>query len=140
MAHGEAGHRFRKGVHHNEKGGSMAKTAEPHATDISIRPEPVWQPSWFSVGTVKFAAFGDRLLVSEDEFKSGYECRTCNGVGRITCDQCGGQGEYGRGGTQFKCSFCGGGGQLKCSACGGKGGLLVVPDIAQRRPSTGQVV
>jgi co-chaperonin GroES (HSP10) len=29
---------------------------------------------------------------------------------------------------------------VKCEACDGKGGLLVVPEVSQRRPSTGRIV
>lgn len=107
-----------------------------------------WQPQWFDLGGVKFAAFGDRLLIVEDEFKSGYDCKRCAGRGTISCDQCGGKGHYTRIAAtseneapyEIKCSFCSGQGTLKCAECDGKGALLVVPETSQRRPSTGRVV
>jgi len=42
--------------------------------------------------------------------------------------------------TDFKCAACGGDKVITCPDCGGKGGILVVPDVSQRRPSTGKVV
>jgi co-chaperonin GroES (HSP10) len=103
-----------------------------------------WEPSWFEVGAIKFAAFGDRLLISEDEFKSGYECRTCNGDGKIECPACRGAGSRPRKRgdeiVEVKCSDCEGAKRITCPECNGKGGILVVPDVSQRRPSTGQVV
>lgn len=97
-------------------------------------------PEWYAAGPVNFAAFGDRLLILEDAFKSGYECRACGGKGTIRCNECGGFGSYTRNGNSIKCSQCSGTGKLKCSECEGKGGLLVVPEQSQRRPSTGRVV
>lgn len=91
----------------------------------------------FDIGPIKFWALGDRILIREDEFKTGYECSTCGGSGTAPCDNCAGSGT-----TQgkFKCSHCDGKGEQTCAHCGGKGGLLVAPDIAQRRPTTGKVV
>src|SRR2546426_12611485 len=71
-------------------------------------PAPTWQPTWFEVGTVKFAAFGDRLLISEDEFRSGYECRTCNGSGRVACTECEGAG-VSKFNAAIVCKWCYGG-------------------------------
>src|SRR5437867_6892619 len=117
---------------------------EESATAIAIPSEVEWQPTWFEIGSVKFAAFGDRLLISEDEFRSGYECRGCNGSGRITCPDCRGVGSHARERGEIvvsiKCSTCMGKGSIMCPGCEGKGGILVVPDVSQRRPSTGQVV
>jgi len=42
--------------------------------------------------------------------------------------------------VQVKCSTCGGKGSVTCSDCEGKGGLLVIPDVSKRRPTTGKVV
>src|SRR4029077_19176848 len=98
---------------------------------------PPWQPTFYEVGPVKFAAFGDRYLVVEDEFRSGYECQRCKGDGRISCDNCRGSGTVR---TKFRCTPCEGNGRLTCPDCGGKGGLLVIPDVSKRRPTTGKVV
>lgn len=99
-----------------------------------------WQPTKFDIGSVQFAAYGDRMLVIEDEFRSGYECRACGGRGKRACGQCAGSGSYLRGERSFKCAECEGEGIVACNECGGKGALLIVPDTAQRRPSTGRVV
>lgn len=71
----------------------------------------------FEIGPVKFAAFGDRILIQEDEFKSGYECEVCGGTGVSPINP-----------------------NMRCKTCEGKGGLIVVPEISQRRPTTGTIV
>lgn len=38
------------------------------------------------------------------------------------------------------CKNCAGSGTASCPDCGGKGGLIVVPEDAQRRPTTGVIV
>lgn len=102
------------------------------AADVEItRNEGV-----FEVEGLKFWALGDRVLIQEDEFKSGYECGECEGKGAVECVECEGKGSHG----VKKCSHCGGQGVVRCQACGGKGGLLVAPETAQRRPTTGRVV
>jgi co-chaperonin GroES (HSP10) len=94
-------------------------------------------PIKFSIGkSLKFWALGDRVLIEEDEFKSGYECSTCDGKGRTTCANCSGVGEN----SGKKCSTCDAAGITTCPACNGKGGIIVAPEISERRPSTGQVV
>lgn len=90
----------------------------------------------FELGALKFWALGDRVLVEEDEFKSGYECTLCNGAGKIACDNCKGEGSLGI----KKCGFCEGSGKIVCPSCSGKGGLIITPDVSQRRPATGRVV
>lgn len=95
----------------------------------------------FKVGPVEFEAVGNRVLIEEDEFRSGYECKTCNGSGKLTCQNCKGAGRYERGaGTQFKCSECEGTGKTVCGECRGAGGVIAIPEVAQRRPTTGKVV
>lgn len=94
----------------------------------------------FSLGSLRFYALGDRVLIEEDKFRSGYECSTCDGKGFMDCPNCAGKGKYDVGGVERKCSECSGNRQLLCPDCGGKGGLLAVPETAQRRPTTGRVV
>jgi co-chaperonin GroES (HSP10) len=89
----------------------------------------------FDLGTLKFWALGDRVLIEEDKFKSGYECTTCEGTTKVKCEECGGTGRHG----VKRCSHCSDG-EITCPTCGGKGGLLVAPEISQRRPTTGRVV
>lgn len=71
----------------------------------------------FSVGPLKFEAFGDRVLVKQDDFKSGYECQTCGGTGKSPVNK-----------------------NWKCGDCEGKGALLVIPEVSERRPTTGVIV
>ena len=89
----------------------------------------------FELGDLKFWALGDRVVILEDEFRTGYECSRCGGSGKAPCGNCGGLGANGA----KKCSFCNGG-VVVCGDCGGKGGLIVAPEIAQRRPTTGRVM
>jgi co-chaperonin GroES (HSP10) len=94
----------------------------------------------FEVGSLKFWALSDRILVEEDAFQSGYECITCGGKGRIKCPDCAGTTVRSvEGGPEKKCSTCDEG-TIRCSPCNGKGGLLVTPDTAQRRPTSGTIV
>lgn len=97
------------------------------------------KPAKYALGTLNFWALGDRLLIEEDEFKSGFECETCGGSGRLKCASCDGSGAS-RVVKDAKCVPCGGNGKRICPECGGKGGLIITPDIAQRRPTTGTIV
>ena len=89
----------------------------------------------YELGDLKFWALGDRVVIEEDEFKTGYECTRCNGSGKMACENCGGRGSNGA----KKCSFCQDG-AVRCRECDGKGGLLVAPEISQRRPTTGRIM
>lgn len=99
-------------------------------------PLPQHNPNVFDVGALKFEAIGDRLIILEDQFKSGYECPKCDGHGVYGCNSCN-QGVKPNG---KKCSDCEGKGHVTCTECGGKGGLLIAPETAQRRPTTGRIV
>lgn len=90
----------------------------------------------FDMGELKFEALGDRLIIQEDEFKTGYECVTCGGNGSHTCGVCKGTGHRGI----KKCSDCEGKGTLICDNCKGKGGLIIAPEVSQRRPTSGTIV
>jgi co-chaperonin GroES (HSP10) len=93
----------------------------------------------FDLGTLKFWARGDRVLIQEDEFKSGYECTVCGGSGKAPCEACGGSGSSATV-AEARCATCEGSGSYTCSQCNGKGGLLIAPDVSQRRPTTGTIV
>lgn len=93
----------------------------------------------YYVGKVGFFATSDYIIIEEDEFRSGYECTNCVGVGKVTCTRCHGTGESGIV-AGAKCSQCEGSGVDTCEVCYGKGGLLVVPEQSQRRPTTGKIV
>jgi co-chaperonin GroES (HSP10) len=96
----------------------------------------------FDLGPLKMWALGDRLLIQEDEFKSGYECDGCGGKGKAQCDDCGGLGTHRRDAVTLKCSHCENG-AITCSKCKGTGvwqGGIITPATAQRRPTTGVIV
>lgn len=90
----------------------------------------------FDMGELKFEALGDRLIIQEDEFKTGYECTGCEGSGHRVCPGCSGKGTRG----VKKCSDCDGKGEIACPNCGGKGGLIIAPEVSQRRPTSGTIV
>lgn len=95
--------------------------------------------SKFEAGAVAFEALGDRVLIREDKFRSGYECKSCGGDGSLLCEGCHGKGKS-RINPSARCSECQGSGRIVCRECSGKGGLLEIPEVAERRPSTGTVV
>lgn len=96
-------------------------------------------PSKFEVGALKFWALGDRVLIREDEFKTGYECTLCGGATTVSCDSCNGSGLSATT-KHARCSQCAGTQKTTCPQCNGKGGLLIAPETSQRRPTTGVVV
>jgi co-chaperonin GroES (HSP10) len=93
----------------------------------------------FQVGVVGFEALGDRVLVEEDPFVSGYECRACSGHGWNMCAECDEEG-HSKTNRHITCKVCAGTRKATCQVCFGKGGLLVVPEKSQRRPTTGTIV
>lgn len=107
------------------------------------------------LGTMTMEATEDRVIIVQDEFVSGYECTVCRGKQEIACGNCQGRGKYSKnlqmqnvpapeneipGVIEFKCSECSGFGMVKCPECDGKGGVLIVPESAERRPTTGTIV
>jgi co-chaperonin GroES (HSP10) len=113
--------------------GTISSTV-PNSGIITLNP-----PNVFKLDTISFEALGDRLLILEDPFKSGYECTTCEGKGTLTCVVCAGSGASPLN-AAVMCKECGGSGKMHCLECSGKGALIVTPDVAQRRPTTGKVV
>jgi co-chaperonin GroES (HSP10) len=106
----------------------------------------------------KFRAQGDKILVSVDIYKSGYECKDCKGTGRImsqcVCESTDRPGyKYDSMGVaieptrrdQTKCPVCKGDYlnlriNAVCSLCKGTGASLVIPDSAKSLPTTGVIV
>jgi len=95
----------------------------------------------------------DRVIILEDEYKSGRDCTKCLGKGHTyeACSECGGRGTY-RGQPESRdpgpCTSCSvGEGPLKrtlkykpCDVCNGTGtSSIVIPDDAKTRPTTGIV-
>ena len=70
---------------------------------------------------IQLEATEDKILVLVDQYKSGYECENCGGIGKVKSPVVEGA--------------------LKdCEDCGGKGSLLVIPEISKSLPTLGTVV
>lgn len=114
----------------------------------------------------EFEAFGDKILVAVDIFKSGFECKECGGSGRIKwncpCESTDRPG-YRYSKDQIKefettinsnvakarscqvCPTCEGnykGARVdkECPACKGIGSTIIVPDSSKTLPTTGVIV
>lgn len=135
------------GVHPTNSGpGGVLVNSRPNRADrfprefedrvIPVTNDPL---NVFWVGTVGFEAWEDRILVIEDEFRSGYECTVCGESGSVVCPSCGGNG-HSVVVKNAKCSQCGGDGRVTCAECKGKGVLLAIPEVSERRPTTGKIV
>jgi len=103
---------------------------------------------------------GDRLAIEEDKFKTGRECKKCDGDG-FTSDPCpmclgrnlpaGVEGLDEDGITGIPCRLCCtqhgrgvfglniGKGKKTCEECNGKGALIVLPQETERRTTTGVI-
>jgi hypothetical protein len=101
--------------------------------------EAITDQNIFTVGPVAFEAWNDRLIMLEDPFVSGYECEKCDATGVVPCDSCGGTGTSAVV-KDAKCTKCHGEKRLVCDECKGKGEFIVIPEVAQRRPTTGVVM
>lgn len=114
----------------------------------------------------KFEALNEKILVSIDIFKSGYECKRCKGKGHfrqqcecVTAKHIG--FKYGKdeleeikislgeavaqAREQIPCPECCGDYKSKekiidCTECSGRGALLVLPENSKNLPTTGVVV
>lgn len=99
------------------------------------------------LGALTMEAHADRMLVLEDEFRSGMECTACVGKRKIkspeleelVCENCEGTGRSILN-KDARCARCRGTGRTICETCKGKGGSLVVPDASERRPTTGRIL
>ena len=114
----------------------------------------------------KFEALHKKIIVAIDVYKSGYECRTCKGKGRVEikceCVKAGKPGkrysskeieelritlgaDIAANRAEMTCSDCRGDPSsiyqnYQCSDCKGLGMLLEVPDTSKSLPTTGVVV
>lgn len=71
----------------------------------------------------QFTALGEKVLISLDQFKSGYECTECKGAGKV------------------KSGFTGN--MVICPTCGGKSvkeGGIIIPETAKMLANSGVVV
>ena len=92
----------------------------------------------YFAGPMGMEATYDRVLVLEDEFRSGYECERCVKSGSIPCPDC--MDGSSKLNPDIRCKTCQGNLKLKCPDCNGAGELLVIPEVAKRRPTTGLIV
>ncbi len=93
---------------------------------------------------------GDRILVQVDPFKSGFECKTCNGVGHTdeVCGNCKGKKFEEVGEFIQPCRACSVGisgarkshGFKLCPDCHGKQATIIIPEDAEKPPTTGKVL
>jgi len=103
--------------------------------EIKIDP----QSNVVQLGAMTLEAHSDRLIILQDDFRSGYECPVCKTTGMIICDNCHGTGKSVVV-VNGKCSACSGTGSQVCPECHGKGATIIVPENAERRPTTGTIV
>ena len=113
-----------------------------------------------------FEALGEKILVSIDIFKSGYECKVCKGRKKIEsfcyCEDNGHEGlRYSEGEintireslgsdisdqlAQLPCQVCHGDYVsmrkiVICDACKGRGAILHLPDSSKNLPTTGVII
>lgn len=107
-------------------------------------------------------AVGDNIIVLVDSYRSGYECTTCKGTGKLrmisrcACDPDISDAELAttvgvprgcRNRFGAPCESCNFDYQSKridrtvdCHACKGKGATLIIPDRAQSLPTTGVIL
>jgi len=110
--------------------------------EIKMDPEQ----NIIELGAIGLEALSDRIIILQDEYRSGYECPRCeernvhNNVSLVKCDNCDGTGKSVIV-KDGKCSQCAGNGWHACPECKGKGGLLASSDRDKdKRPTTGTVV
>lgn len=82
-----------------------------------------------------FRALNEKILISIDIHKTGYECKECKGTGKIETGKKRIAGELVIG-KSIKWETV----MTECSACEGRGGLLVLPETAKNLPTTGIIV
>lgn len=99
---------------------------------------------------IAMRANGDRLIILEDDFNSGYECTQCGGLGHTgkKCPHCRGTGLFKGRAEDGPCPDCRIGtdalakslGYVLCPLCNGQGSTIIIPDESKRRPPTGRVI
>ena len=95
-----------------------------------------------------FQPLGDRVIVEEDIYRTGYECEECQGERTVGCSLCGGSGIGPEDSKVLKealraCPQCMGVKKVTCRKCNGKGvkaGGLAMPETSERRVTTGTIV
>jgi co-chaperonin GroES (HSP10) len=95
-------------------------------------------------------AIDDRVLIIEDEFRSGLECSACNGKGHtdVICKHCNGTKFWKGNKSRGSCPDCEVGtlgarksfGYEICDVCKGRSASVIVPDTSKRPSLTGRVI
>lgn len=93
-------------------------------------------------GKIAVEAVEDKIVIQLDPFKSGYECKSCNGTGiGLPCVECSGTGKNRHGSP---CKVCEGDPKKfegkTCVACKGQGTSIVIPETAKSLPTSGRIV
>jgi hypothetical protein len=93
-------------------------------------------------GKIAIRADYDKIVILLDKFKTGFECKDCEGLGVLEhCPKCGGKGQ-----TRFGevCPSCYGDAtkfaNTTCALCRGIGTSIVIPESAKAIPTSGIVV
>lgn len=96
-------------------------------------------------GQLAMRVMGKRIMILEDKFKTGLECKTCDGncFSDEDCHICKGTKLVGTGDATQNCRTCMvdniATGKKLCSDCNGKGALIIAPQTAERRTTSGKV-
>ena len=91
-------------------------------------------------GRIALEAVEDKIIIMLDPFKTGFECKVCDGTGvERRCDCVTGLDRF-----QQACKKCGGNPDAfvgkECRSCKGIGSLLVIPESAKSLPTSGRIV
>lgn len=96
-------------------------------------------------GQIGLEAIEDKIILLLDPFKSGYECKDCDGTGTYKACECLRAGrELGVNVNGRSCSFRDACSRQvvgsTCNTCKGHGSTLVLPEKAKSMPTTGVIV
>jgi hypothetical protein len=91
-------------------------------------------------GRIALEAVEDKIIIMLDPFKTGFECKVCDGTGvERRCDCVTGLDRF-----QQACKKCGGNPDAfvgkECRLCKGIGSSLVIPESAKSLPTSGRIV
>ena len=100
-------------------------------------------------GRLGLEAVEDKIIIQLDKYKSGYECSTCKGEGRLTHCPCETQGTPGFNERGRTCKYCEGNADTRlsisrygkeCPDCKGHGSTIIIPEAAKALPTSGVIV
>lgn len=113
---------------------------EQEVEDLNCSSERNDNVVFIVAGHLALEATEDKIIIQLDPFRSGYECKTCNGTGtQSVCSRCNGTGK-----DRFEqlCPVCNGQPFISkdCPDCKGVGASIVVPESAKALPTSGRIV